>query len=145
MATAMPLDFAETPRSSSPLGEPTSRGLPPGVVADLMAGRHAAQAGQPQAEPDRSVWRILSFAPATSDEQLCVALPDFTPGELVAARSRVADRLHTWAASSPGTLAEMAATDLLPLLAEPTITLEEAVALGLMDDLTAEPACASPT
>jgi hypothetical protein len=112
----------------------------------------AARAGWPQAEPDSSVWRILSCARADerelTDEQLHAALPAFSMEEVAAARSRVAGLIADVAADPPLSLADMLAgppITLDELIAGPSITLDEAIACGLLDDPTAEPACASST
>ena len=105
------------------------------TLAVLDAGRHPLQAGQPQAEPDRSVWRILSHTLVTaekvSDEQLHAALPAFPIEALVEARTRVLAFLFV-CPGGPKTLAELAACDISELLAEPSITIDEAITTGLL-------------
>jgi hypothetical protein len=105
------------------------------ILADCAAGRHPLQRRQPQAEPDRSVWRILSHAlvveAQVSDEQLHGALPGFSLEALAAARVRVAGSLFV-CAPGPTTVAELVGADLDALLVEPSITRDEAIACGLM-------------
>lgn len=131
MVAARPLDFPTNyPIKMAP-------DITPEVIADLDAGRHPLQAGQPQSEPDRSVWRILSIALITesevSDEQLHAALPTFSLATIAGARARVSGGLFVSTHVGPQTLAELAAScDIVRILAEPSITSEEAKACGLL-------------
>ena len=89
----------------------------------------------PTAEPDCTVWRILSCARAAgvevSDEKLHAVLPGFSLRNITAASARIARALDE--------------VELEPDAAEPATTLDEAIACGLLPDLDAEPACASST
>ena len=103
-----------------------------------------AQSGWPKDEPDRTVWRILSYAKATgadvSDEQIHTVLPALALEEIAASRVRVVDRLAAPIEITPS-------TTLRELLAEPSITAEEALSCGLFVCDRAEwgPGCASST
>jgi hypothetical protein len=103
-----------------------------------------AQSGWPKDEPDRTVWRILSYAKAigaeVSDEQLHRVLPALSLDEIVASRLRVADRIAAPIEVTPG-------TTLRELLAEPSVTAEEALACGLFvcERAEWEQRCASST
>jgi hypothetical protein len=126
--------MAAQPALLPPDGDPTP--VPASAVRAVTAEDvRAAQVGWPEAEPDRSVWRILSCAgPAPlSDEQLRAALPAFSLAEIAAAHARVAGMIRALEPAAPSSLEE--------LLAEPSITLEEAIACGLIEDVR----CASST
>ncbi|HLM72647.1 MAG TPA: hypothetical protein VK459_08145 [Polyangiaceae bacterium] len=103
-----------------------------------------AQSNWPKDEPDQTVWRILSYAKATgakvSDEQLHTVLPTFSLDEIAAARLRVADRIAAPIEITPS-------TTLREMLAEPSITADEALACGLFvcDSAEWEQRCASST
>jgi hypothetical protein len=104
----------------------------------------AAQSGWPKDEPNRTVWRILSYAKATgaevSDDQLHTVLPTFSLDEIAASCLRVADRIAAPTEVTPS-------TTLRELLAEPSITADEALACGLFVCERAEwdQRCASST
>jgi hypothetical protein len=104
----------------------------------------AAQSSWPKDEPDRTVWRILSYAKATgaevSDEQLRRVLPGFSLDEIAASRIRVADRIAKPIEITPS-------TTLREMLTEPSITADEALACGLFvcDSAEWEQRCASST
>jgi hypothetical protein len=87
-----------------------------------------AQSGWPKDEPDRTLWRILSYAKAigaeVSDEQLHTVLPTFTRDEIAASRLRISGRIVESIEITPS-------TTLRELLAEPSVTAEEALACGL--------------
>jgi hypothetical protein len=121
MVAAIPLDF-DLPETD----EDRLRAL--GVPVVTPNEIQAARATWPQGEPDRTVWRALSCARAAGDElsneQLRAALPSFSLDDIAAARARVAHVVAQEADIGP-------ATTLEDLLAEPTITMEEAAALGL--------------
>jgi hypothetical protein len=108
----------------------------PAVRSVSPESLRTAQAAWPGSEPDRTVWRVLSVAGDTplSDEQLALVLPGVPLAEIAAARARVAHRVAEVPAQMP--------TSLEALLAEPSITLDEAVALGLAEDVRG---CASST
>jgi hypothetical protein len=104
----------------------------------------AAQSNWPKDEPDQTVWRILSYAKTTgvevSDEQLRAVLPAFSLDEIAASRLRVADRIAEPTEVTPS-------TTLREMLAEPSITADEALACGLFvcDSAEWEQRCASST
>lgn len=115
-------------------------GVPVVTSADVAAAR--AKIG-PQAEPDRSVWRILSCAGgvAVSDAQIASVVPGATVEEIAAARARVADQVVA-DEGIPGSMDE--------LLGGPSITISEGVGCGIMEPefaeaIGVETACASST
>jgi hypothetical protein len=122
MATAIPLEFDLHGTHEDRL---RALGVPVATTEDVRA----AQATWPQGEPDQTVWRALSCAHAggdeLSDEQLHAVLRSFSLEDIAAARNRVAPLVAPVSKIGP-------ATTLGDLLAEPTITMDEAVALGLM-------------
>ena len=103
-----------------------------------------AQSGWPKDEPDQTVWRILFYAKATgaevSDEQLRAVLPACSRDEIAASRLRVADRIAEPIEVTPSTTPR-------EILAEPSITADEALACGLFvcDSAEWEQRCASST
>lgn len=115
-------------------------GVPVASDEDILA----AQSGWPKDEPDRTVWRILSYAKGVgaevSDEQLHAVLPGVSLDEIAAARLRVADRIAAPVEVTP-------ATTLRDLLTEPSITADEALACGLFvcERAEWEQRCASST
>jgi hypothetical protein len=137
MAAAHPLDMHD-PQGPDPSVQALFDKLKRETTALIAAGAHRTKG--PQTEPDRSVWRILSFAgdDAVSDEQLGAAIPGYPVAELAAARARVADQVTHYdpAAPQPATLEE--------LIAEPTVTMDEAISCGLME-ARAERRCAPST
>ena len=81
----------------------------------------------PETEPDRGVWRLLCFADGVdaSDEQLRAALPAFSLEQIAAARERVRPFVNAVSAMpEPETIDE--------LLAEPCVSVDEAVDAGLL-------------
>ena len=103
-----------------------------------------AQSGWPKDEPDRTMWRILSYATAigadVSDEQLHAVLSTFQLDEIVVSRLRVSGRIAAPIEVTPS-------TTFREILAEPSITAEEALACGLFvcDRAEWEQRCASFT
>jgi hypothetical protein len=89
----------------------------------------SAAAGRPTAEPDRAVWRILACARAAGVEvstaQLARVVPGCAEAEITAARERVA-------AAVEATDVDEITTAPGDLLAGPSVTFDEAVALGLL-------------
>jgi hypothetical protein len=122
MASAIPLEF-------DPHGTHEDRLRALGVPVATPEDLRAAQATWPQGEPDQTVWRALSCARAGGDElrdeQLHALLPSFSLEDIAAARDRVNPLVAPVSTIGP-------TTTLGDLLAEPTITLDEAAALGLM-------------
>jgi hypothetical protein len=126
MATATALPFEPPIQRVDPAVQALFGKLQADGRALLAAG--ADRARGPQSEPDRSVWRILSCARAggveLTDERIRAALPASSLEEIAAARARVAGAIQD-------TAAEPEPTTLEELLAQPSITMDEARACGL--------------